>query len=154
VRTFSQTKEDAIASRKWLHVDAEGMPVGRLASQVANFLRGKHKPTFTRHVDGGDYVIVTNAAKLVLTGAKGGRTVRVFHSGYIGGKKEILAGDFLAKNPRQALLLAVKRMLPPGPLGRAMLTKLKVYVDDKHPHAVQSPETITFAKRSAKKAAA
>ncbi len=128
--------------RKWYVVDAEGKTLGRLASQIAAILRGKHKPTFTPHVDCGDFVIVINAEKVHLTGKKMTQKIYRRHSGYPGGLKEIVAKDLLERRPTRALELAVKGMLPHNRLGRQMYRKLKVYAGPEHPHAAQKPEKL------------
>ena len=139
-RTYSQTKEDALASRQWLIVDAAGAPLGRLASEVAALIRGKHKPTFTPHVDGGDHVIVVNASQVRLTGNKAQQKMYHHHSGYVGGLKSIPFEKMKAERPERIIELAVKRMLPKGALGHQMVKKLKVYADTEHPHEAQKPE--------------
>lgn len=144
--THSQSKEAACADRKWLVVDAADMPVGRVASQVAALLRGKHKVTYTRHVDTGDFVIVLNAAKAKFTGRKADQKVYHFYSGYIGGDKQVTAGRMMEKNPERVIEMAVQGMLPKGPLGRDMLKKLKVYGGAEHSHAAQRPEPIALQK--------
>ncbi len=123
----------------WWLVDADGLTLGRLATQVAMRLRGKHKPTFTPFLDTGDHVIVVNAEKLVLTGNKLQDKMYRRHSGYPGGLKEIRAEELLEKHPERLIEFAVKGMLPKGPLGRKMLRKLKVYKGPVHPHAAQKP---------------
>ena len=130
--------------RKWYVVDADGMVLGRLASQVANILRGKNKPIYTPHVDTGDHVIIINASKIVLTGKKLDQKIYYHHSAYVGGMKETTLREMLAKKPERVLELAVKGMLPKGPLGRAMADKLHVYAGPEHPHAAQKPEAITL----------
>ena len=139
VRTYQQTKAEALQGRKWVIVDAAGIPVGRLASQVVSILRGKHRPTYTRHLDGGDFVVVTNAAKIKLTGAKGETKKYIWHSEYLGGRKEKAAQEMLEKHPDRVVRLAVRGMLPRGPLGYHLLKKLKVYADENHGHAAQQP---------------
>ncbi len=134
----------ATIDRKWYVVDAEGMTLGRLASEVASILRGKNKPTFTPHMDTGDYVIVVNAEKIKVTGKKLDQKVYYHHSGYVGGLKETTLKEKLAKKPEQVLELAVKGMLPKGPLGRQMYRKLFVYAGPEHKHAAQKPEVLTF----------
>ena len=129
---------------EWLLVDAAGMPLGRVASQVASILRGKHKPTYTPHCDAGDYVVVINAEKITVTGKKLDQKIYYRHSEYVGGMKETTLKEMLAKKPEKVIELAVKGMLPKGPLGRAMLTKLHVYAGAEHPHAAQKPEVLTF----------
>ena len=130
--------------RKWYVVDAEGCTLGRLASGVASVLRGKNKPQFTPHVDTGDYVIVVNADKIKVTGKKLEQKIYYNHSDYVGGMKETTLKEMLAKKPEKVLELAVKGMLPKGPLGRDMYTKLFVYAGPEHKHEAQKPEAITF----------
>ena len=130
--------------RKWYVVDAEGQTLGRLASEVAKVLRGKNKPTFTPHIDTGDYVIVINAAKVKVTGKKLDQKVYYHHSDYVGGMKETTLRELLAKKPEQVIEFAVKGMLPKGPLGRQMYTKLHVYAGAEHNHEAQKPEQLTF----------
>jgi large subunit ribosomal protein L13 len=125
--------------RKWYVVDAKGKTLGRLASEVAMLLRGKHKPQFTPHVDTGDFVIVINAAQVELTGKKLEKKIYYRHSGYPGGLKAITAGDLRAKNPQRMIELAVKGMLPKNSLGRQQFKKLKVYAGSEHPHQAQQP---------------
>ena len=134
----------ATIDRKWYVVDAEGMTLGRLASEVAKVLRGKNKPIFTPHMDTGDYVIIVNAEKVKLTGTMLDQKVYYHHSGYVGGLKETTLKEKLAKKPEQVIELAVKGMLPKGPLGRQMYRKLFVYAGPEHNHAAQKPETLTF----------
>jgi len=128
--------------REWLLVDAANMPIGRLASQVAHILRGKHKPTFTPHCDAGDYVIVINSDKVVLTGKKLTDKYYFSHSGYVGGDKHVQAKIMLEKKSDYAVERAIKGMLPKNSLGRNMYRKLKVYKGDKHPHSAQQPRKI------------
>ena len=142
--TYFQSKEDAQASRQWFIVDADNQTLGRLASQIAHYLRGKHKPTFTSHVDGGDFVIVINADKIRLTGKKLSDKLYFKHTGWFGGIKAVPAEDLLEKHPTRVIEAAVKGMLPKGPLGRAMGKKLKVYAGDKHDHAAQRPQVLKF----------
>ena len=130
--------------RKWYVVDAEGQTLGRLAAEVAKVLRGKNKPEFTPHIDTGDNVIVINAEKIKVTGKKLDQKVYYHHSDYVGGMKETTLREMMAKKPEQVIELAVKGMLPKGPLGRSMLTKLHVYAGPEHPHAAQKPEVLTF----------
>ena len=130
--------------RKWYVVDAEGKTLGRLASEVAKVLRGKNKPTFTPHIDTGDYVIVVNAAKIAVTGKKLDQKIYYHHSDYVGGMKETTLREMLAKKPEKVIELAVKGMLPKGPLGRQMYTKLHVYAGPEHNHEAQKPEVLTF----------
>ncbi|NLD01718.1 MAG: 50S ribosomal protein L13 [Clostridiales bacterium] len=132
--------------RKWYVVDAEGMVLGRLASQVANILRGKHKPIYTPHVDTGDYVIVVNADKIILTGKKLDQKIYYHHSGYVGGLKETKYRNLMADKPEFALRHAVVGMLPKSPLGRKMATKKHVYSGAEHEHAAQQPEVLNLIK--------
>ena len=134
----------ATVDRKWYVVDAEGMTLGRLASEVAKVLRGKNKPTFTPHVDTGDYVIVVNAEKIAVTGKKMDQKIYYSHSDYVGGLKSATLKEMLAKHPERVIEHAVKGMLPKGPLGRQMYTKLFVYAGPDHKHAAQKPEVLTF----------
>ena len=134
----------ATIDRKWYVVDAEGMTLGRLASEVAKVLRGKNKPIFTPHIDTGDYVIVVNAEKVKVTGKKLLQKVYYNHSDYVGGMKETTLKEMLAKKPERVIELAVKGMLPKGPLGRSMYTKLFVYAGPEHKHEAQKPEALTF----------
>lgn len=121
-------------------IDAEDIILGRLASQVATLLRGKHKPTFAPHVDGGDFVVVVNASKIALSGNKRTDSMRYAHSGSPGGLKEIAIGDLLDKDPRKAVERAVWGMLPKNKLSRQLISKLKVYGGPEHPHAAQKPQ--------------
>ncbi|MBQ3793456.1 MAG: 50S ribosomal protein L13 [Lachnospiraceae bacterium] len=130
--------------RKWYVVDATDMTLGRLASEVAKVLRGKNKAIFTPFIDTGDYVIVVNAEKIKVTGKKLDQKVYYHHSDYVGGMKETSLKDMLAKKPEQVIELAVKGMLPKGPLGREMYKKLYVYAGPEHKHAAQKPEVLTF----------
>ena len=134
----------ATIDRKWYVVDATGMTLGRLASEVAKVLRGKNKPIFTPHIDTGDYVIVINAEKIAVTGKKLDQKVYYHHSDYVGGMKETTLREKLAKKPEEVIEGAVKGMLPKGPLGRQMYTKLFVYAGPEHKHAAQKPEVLTF----------
>ena len=134
----------ATIDRKWYVVDATDMTLGRLASEVAKVLRGKNKPIFTPHMDCGDYVIVINAEKIKVTGKKLDQKIYHHHSDYVGGMKEATLREKLAKKPAEVIELAVKGMLPKGPLGRQMYTKLHVYAGAEHPHAAQKPEVLTF----------
>ena len=134
----------ATIDRKWYVVDATGMTLGRLASEVAKVLRGKNKPIFTPHIDTGDYVIVINAEKIAVTGKKLDQKIYYHHSDYVGGMKETTLREKLAKKPESVIELAVKGMLPKGPLGRQMLTKLHVYAGSEHKHEAQKPEVLTF----------
>lgn len=130
--------------RKWYVVDATGYTLGRLAANVAAVLRGKNKPTFTSSLDTGDYVIIVNADKVKVTGKKLDQKIYFNHSDYVGGMKETTLRELMAKKPERAVELAVKGMLPKGPLGRTMYTKLHVYAGPEHDHAAQKPETLTF----------
>ena len=138
--TFMAKPQDV--ERKWYVVDAEGKTLGRLATQVAAILRGKHKPTFTPHVDCGDYVIIVNAEKIKVTGKKAAEKVYYRHSGYPGGQKAITFEQMIARRPVRVLELAIKGMLPHNRLGRQMYRKLKVYAGPEHPHAAQKPEPL------------
>lgn len=140
MKTFMAKAEEV--KRKWYVVDAEGKHLGRLASEVAQILRGKHKPDYTPHVDTGDYVIVLNADKVVLTGRKLDQKFHRYHTGWPGGLKEIKYKDLMAKSPEKAVEIAIKGMLPKNSLGRAMFRKLKVYKGDKHDHEAQRPEKL------------
>lgn len=130
--------------RKWYVVDAEGCTLGRLASGVASVLRGKNKPEFTPHVDTGDYVIIVNADKIKVTGRKLDDKIYYNHSKYVGGMRETTLREMLAKKPEKVTELAVKGMLPKGPLGREMYRKLFVYAGPEHKHAAQKPEVLKF----------
>ena len=134
----------AKVERKWYVVDATGYTLGRLASEVAKVLRGKNKPVFTPHIDTGDYVVIVNAEKIKVTGKKLDQKIYYHHSEYVGGMKETTLREMLAKKPEKVVELAVKGMLPKGPLGRQMFTKLHVYAGAEHPHAAQKPEALTF----------
>lgn len=134
----------ATIDRKWYVVDATGMTLGRLASEVASVLRGKKKPIFTPHIDTGDYVIVINAEKVAVTGRKLDQKVYYHHSEYVGGMKSATLREKLNKKPEEVIEHAVKGMLPKGPLGREMYKKLFVYAGPEHKHAAQKPETLTF----------
>ena len=128
--------------RKWYVVDADGCTLGRLASGVASVLRGKNKPQFTPHVDTGDYVIIVNADKIKVTGKKLDQKIYYSHSDYVGGMKETTLREMLEKKPEKVIELAVKGMLPKGPLGRSMITKLHVYAGPDHEQAAQKPEVL------------
>ncbi len=134
----------ATIDRKWYVVDAEGKTLGRLASEVASILRGKNKPIFTPHIDTGDYVIVINAEKVNVTGKKLDKKIYYNHSDYVGGMKQTTLKEKLNKKPESVIELAVKGMLPKGPLGREMYRKLFVYAGPEHKHAAQKPELLTF----------
>ena len=145
MKTFMSNEQNI--ERKWYLVDASNMPLGRVASQVAAVLRGKNKPTFTPHVDAGDYVIVINTDKMYLTGRKLEQKYHRYHTGYMGGLKAIQYKKMMAENSDDALYLAVKGMLPKNSLGRKMLTKLRVYKGAEHEHAAQQPEVLNLVKR-------
>ena len=130
--------------RKWYVIDADGKVLGRLAAEVAKLLKGKHKPTYSTHLDCGDHVIVINTDKMILTGNKMEDKIYRRHTGYIGNMKEISAKDAMAKDSTQVLMLAVKGMLPKNTLGRKMLTKLRVYAGAEHEQIAQKPEVYTF----------
>ena len=130
--------------RKWYVVDADGMVLGRLASQVAAILRGKHKPIYTPHCDTGDHVIIINAGKVVLTGKKLDNKKYYHHTGYPGGLKETSYRDLLSKKPEFAVYEAIRRMMPKGPLGRQMLKKVRIYAGAEHKNAAQMPETLVL----------
>lgn len=134
----------ATIDRKWYVVDAAGMTLGRLASEVASILRGKNKPIFTPHIDTGDYVIVINAEKVSVTGKKLDKKIYYHHSDYVGGMKQTTLREKLDKKPEEVIELAVKGMLPKGSLGREMYRKLFVYAGPEHKHAAQKPELLTF----------
>ncbi len=128
--------------RKWYVVDATGHTLGRLSSEIASILRGKNKPTFTPHIDTGDYIVVVNADKIKVTGKKMDQKVYYHHSDYVGGMKEQTLKEKMAKKPEDVIYLAVKGMLPKGPLGREMITKLHVYAGADHKHQAQKPEVL------------
>ena len=140
MKTFSAKPESV--KRDWFIVDADGKTLGRLATEIASRLRGKHKPEYTPHVDTGDYIVVINAEKVAVTGAK--RTDKVYysHSGFPGGLKSITFDKLIEKKPEMIIESAVKGMLPKGPLGRAMARKLKVYAGAEHNHQAQQPQTL------------
>lgn len=140
MKTYNARKEDII--RNWYVIDAEGQILGRLASEIARRLRGKHKPIYTPYVDTGDFVIVVNAGKVSLTGKKLSEKVYYHYSGYPGGLKKTYAGKMLEDNPEKVLNYAVKGMLPKNSLGRKMLKKLKIYAGNDHPHEAQCPQVI------------
>ncbi len=143
-RTYSAKPETV--ERKWHVVDATGIPVGRLASQVAQILRGKHKPTFSYHVDTGDFVVIVNADKVALTGGKG-KELLYWHTGWPGGIRNISREDLLEKNPVRLVEKAVWGMVPKGKLGRQIIKKLKVYAGPDHPHAAQLPTPLEIGKK-------
>jgi large subunit ribosomal protein L13 len=140
--TFSAKKETV--ERTWFIVDATDKPLGRLASEIARRLRGKHKPEFTPHVDTGDYVVVVNAAKVGLTGRKRSQKMYHWHSGYPGGIKSTSFERMIESKPERVIEIAIKGMLPKGPLGRDMFRKLKVYPGPDHRHAAQQPKTLSI----------
>lgn len=141
-RTY-MAKNDEI-DRKWLLVDAEGAVVGRLATRIARVLMGKHRPTYTPHVDTGDFVVVVNAEKVRLTGRKMDQKVYYHYTGWAGGLRERAVRDVLAEKPEDVIRLAVRRMLPKTRLGRQMLRKLRIYAGPEHPHEAQQPEAVTL----------
>ena len=134
----------ATIERKWYVVDAQGKTLGRLASEIAKVLRGKNKPIYTPHIDTGDYVIVVNADKVKVTGKKLAQKIYYHHSEYVGGMKETTLKEMLANKPERVVELAVKGMLPKGPLGRQMYKKLFVYAGPEHKHEAQKPEALSF----------
>lgn len=140
MKTFSAKAEEV--RHDWLLVDADGKTLGRLAAEIATRLRGKHKPEYTPHVDTGDYVVVVNAEKIAVTGKKLSDKMYYRHTGYVGNLKSANLQEMLDKKPEDVIHLAVKGMLPRGPLGRAMRTKLKVYAGTEHPHAAQQPVAV------------
>ena len=142
MKTYSAKPETV--KREWFVVDAADQTLGRLATEVARRLRGKHKPEFTPHVDTGDYIVVINADKVKVTGKKAGDKMYHRHTGYIGGLKSISFDKLIDKKPEQVIQLAVKGMMPKGPLGRAMYSKLKVYAGANHPHAAQQPQELNI----------
>lgn len=142
MKTFS-AKAHAV-SRKWYVVDASEQTLGRFASQIAKYLRGKHKPEYTPHVDTGDYIVVINAEKIAVTGKKATDKIYYSHTEYPGGLKAITFNKLLEKHPTRVLEHAIKGMLPKNPLGREMFRKLKIYTGNQHPHSAQQPESIHF----------
>lgn len=144
MKTYLATNQNT--QHRWYLVDASGKVLGRLATQIAKYLRGKHKPEYTPHVDTGDYIVVINASKIKVTGKKAQDKIYYRHSGYPGGIKETSFENLQAKNPIQIIELAVKGMLPKNSLGRAMFRKLKVYSGPEHPHEAQQPEIINLEK--------
>ena len=142
MKTYLPKKKDI--QKKWYLVDARDMVLGRLATQIAVRLRGKHKPIFTPHADTGDFVVVINADKVALTGNKWDKKIYYRHSGYIGGLKQISARKLMEKKPDQVLYMAVKRMLPKNSLGRRQLKKLKIYAGSEHPHEAQNPQVLNI----------
>lgn len=148
MRTYSPKASEI--QRDWHVIDAEGMVLGRLATEVARILRGKHKPTYTPHLDTGDHVIVVNADKVVLTSNKAEKQLVHRHSGYPGGLRSQTYGNLLATKPEDAVRRAVRGMLPKNRLGRQMIRKLKVYAGPVHPHAAQQPATLELAHAKAR----
>ena len=132
----------SVIEHGWWVIDARGMTLGRLAARVAPILRGKHKPYFTPHLDTGDYVIIVNAEKIHVTGKRMDQKIYYRHSGYPGGLKKMTLRELMKRRPTRALKLAIKGMLPKGPLGRQMMTKLKVYAGAEHPHQAQQPQAL------------
>lgn len=144
MKTFIPNEKDVLNGRKWFVVDLDGKVLGRQATEIATILRGKHKPSFTPFFDCGDHIVVINAEKVALTGRKWQQKKYYRHSGYPGGLRELTAEEVREKHPERLIRLAVKRMLPKGPLGRQMIRKLKIYAGPEHPHSAQSPELIEF----------
>jgi large subunit ribosomal protein L13 len=140
MKTLSAKPESV--KRDWYVVDAAGKTLGRLSSEIASRLRGKHKPEYTPHVDTGDYIVVVNAEKIAVTGKKTSDKFYHKHTGYIGGLKSISFDKLIVKAPEQIIEIAVKGMLPKGPLGREMFKKLKVYAGENHPHSAQQPQAL------------
>jgi large subunit ribosomal protein L13 len=134
--------KEADIERRWVLVDASGQTLGRLASRIAQVLKGKHKPTYSPHLDGGDYVVVINASEIAVTGRKLDRKAYYRHTGYPGGIREMNLRGLLARHPTHALKFAVRGMLPKNRLGRRMIKKLKIYAGPEHPHQAQQPEAI------------
>ena len=149
MKTYSA--KPAEVEKKWVLIDADGLVLGRLASQVAKILRGKHKPTFTPHIDCGDNVVIVNAEKVRLTGNKLAAKTYYWHTGYPGGIKDRRAGQILeGAHPERVILKAVERMIPRGPLGRQQMKNLRVYAGTEHPHEAQQPETLDVAAMNPK----
>ena len=142
MRTISVRAEDV--NREWWLIDAEGLTLGRLSTEIARRLRGKHKPTYTQHVDTGDFIVVVNAEKVAVTGNKANDKLYYRHSGRPGGLKTATFREVIAKQPGRVIETAVKGMLPKNPLGRQMFRKLKVYAGPEHPHAAQQPRSLTL----------
>ena len=142
MKTFSPTPKDI--NREWFVVDAQDQVLGRLASQIAHRLRGKHKPEFAPHMDNGDFIVVVNCEKIKVTGTKMTDKKYYRHSGWVGGLKTTQLGDMLADKPARVLTAAVRGMLPKNRLGRAMLKKLKIYAGTEHPHTAQNPQPLTL----------
>ena len=146
MKKYTSSAKRSENPQKWYVIDAKDAVLGRLATQVAQRLRGKHNPQFTPHVDTGDWVIVINADKISLSGRKMDKKIYYRHSGYIGGLKEIKAKDLLVKKPEALVRSAVKGMLPKNKLGRQLFKKLKVYAGEAHPHEAQQPETLSLSQ--------
>ena len=142
MKTFSPTPKDI--NRQWYVVDAQDLVLGRLASQIAHRLRGKHKPEFAPHIDLGDFIVVVNCDKVKVTGKKMQDKKYYRHSGWVGGLKTTVLSDMMAEKPERVLMAAVRGMLPKNRLGRAMLKKLKIYAGAEHPHAAQNPQPLTL----------
>ncbi|MFL0804225.1 MAG: 50S ribosomal protein L13 [Agarilytica sp.] len=142
MKTISARAETV--QRDWYIIDAEGKTLGRMATEIAHRLRGKHKPEYTPHVDTGDYIVVINAEKVRVTGNKGSDKMYHRHTGYIGGLKSMSFNKLIEKAPERVIQTAVKGMLPRGPLGRAMFKKMKVYAGDAHPHTAQQPQELSL----------
>ncbi len=147
MRTKTFVTKPTDIQRQWWIVDAKGQTLGRLASQIAPILRGKHKPTFSTHLDTGDFVIVLNCDKIVVTGDRLETKKYYRHSGYFGNLREITLRDQLQKHPERALRFAIQGMLPKGPLGRQMLSKLKLYAGSEHPHQAQNPQPLNIEEK-------
>ena len=143
MKTFSPTPKDI--KHDWYVVDAQDQVLGRLASQIAHRLRGKHKPEFAPHVDNGDFIIVINCEKIKVTGTKMTNELYRRHSGWVGGLRTTALGDMLREKPERLIMMAVRGMLPKNKLGHAMLKKLKVYAGPEHPHAAQNPQPLTLS---------
>jgi large subunit ribosomal protein L13 len=148
VKTYSPKASEI--TRSWHVMDADGMVLGRLCTEAARLLRGKHKPTFAPHLDTGDHVVIVNASKVVLTSAKADAKEIARHSGYPGGLKRESYANLLARKPEEAVRRSVRGMLPKGPLGRQMIKKLKVYAGPQHPHAAQQPQPVDLAHAKAR----
>lgn len=149
MKTFSLRTEDA--QRGWVHIDAENLVLGRIASAIAIILRGKDKPEYTPHVDCGEFVVVTNADKIAMTGNSKGDEEYFWHTGYIGGVKKRTKSQILkGKYPERLLMLAVQRMMPKNSLSRKQMTKLRIYAGAEHPHAAQNPKTLDMAAMNSK----
>lgn len=140
MKTYSAKAETV--TRDWFVIDAAGKTLGRMATEIADRLRGKHKPEYTPHVDTGDYIVVINAEQVRVTGKKARDKIYYHHTGYVGGIKAISFQDLIEKAPERTIQKAVKGMMPKGPLGRAMLSKLKVYAGSEHPHTAQQPQEL------------